>query len=45
MSKTKYLVCYESRCDFLEKGAQHYRNLCRVTRTQEVRLKRLFSEL
>ena len=36
MSKTKYLVCYESRCDFLEKGAKHYRNLCRVTRTQIV---------
>ena len=36
MPKTKYLVCFEKRCDFLEKGAQHYRNLCRVTRTQIV---------
>lgn len=36
MSKTKYLVCYESRCDFLEKGAQHYRNLRCAIRTQRV---------
>lgn len=36
MSKAKYLVYYEKRCDFLEKGAQYYRNLCRVTRTQIV---------
>ena len=36
MPKTKYLVCFEKRCDILEKGAQHYRNLCRVIYTQIV---------
>ena len=36
MPKTKYLVCFEKRCDILEKGAQHYRNLCRVIHTQIV---------
>lgn len=36
MSKTKYLVCFEKKCDILEKGAQHYRNLCRVIHTQIV---------